>query len=386
MPTSRPPPATCPNCSAALRRVRRPADGQADARADDPADDKADGTPKGDASDARTAVCRYRCAAAACGWEGLLPRPVRRSRRSRRLAQRRWLRQLRTVFVPALALAGLAAAAVAVSWQAGLFTPKPTRLYARGEFHDGEPLPQAHPLTRHHARAQLEAAAEAASAAPLPSPLHLALPSAAPRGDTLALRHGCVWGQPGRSPYRGTVEQALRSAALPEEIVKAVAAQVKAGTPTDRLEIRNEGVYALGSGRVFNAQNIALSYGQTLCLSSRVNFAEGHVEPAALYEATTAGGRVVAVMVPEVCGNVSVLGQSADAPQAGLKAVALGDDPSQMRWMPAVLEGQNTGGDGARSQRLNASQDVPEPSTLACVLAALSGMGFLRWWLRRPVR
>jgi hypothetical protein len=349
-----------------LRRVRR--------LVDDPPEVPADAAP--------TAGRRYRCTAADCGWEGLLPRPVRRPRRAARSWSRRIGRSLRRAFVPALALAGLFAAVLAVVWQAGLFTPKPTRAYARGEFHDGEPLPQAHPLTRHHAWARLEAAS-AARLLVLPSAVASSPGSAVPPLVTLALRYGCVWGQPGRSPYRGTVEQALRAAALPEAVVTAVVAQVKAGTPTDHLEIRNDGVFALGSGRVFDAQNIALSYGMTLCLSSRVNFADDHVEPAALYEATTDGGRVVAVMVPQVGGQVSVLGQRADGSLAALSAVRAGDDPNRYRWMPAVLEGQYTGQEGTRPQGLNASQDVPEPSTLACVLAALSGLGLLRWWRRR---
>jgi hypothetical protein len=198
--------------------------------------------------------------------------------------------------------------------------------------------------------------------------------------STLALRYGCVWGQPGRSPYRGTVEQALRSAALPEEVVLSIAAQVRAGQAVDRLEIRNDGVHALGSGRVFDPGNIAMTYGQTLCLGTRVNFVAGHVEPAALYEAATVDGRMLAVMVPEVCGNVSVLGQRDDR-VAGLRLndvkvnVAGASDP---RWMPAVLESPASG-TAARA----APQDVPEPGTLSCVLTAMGALGLVRWLRQR---
>jgi hypothetical protein len=275
---------------------------------------------------------------------------------------RRWL-------VPVLALAGLGAAVAAVAWQAGLFTPRGTRYFVPGEQHDGEPLPAAHALTRRHAHAALEAAAEAASAA--------SAAVAAPPADTLALRYSCVWGQPGANPYRGTVEQALRSAALPEEVVQSIAAQVRSGQPVDKLEIRADGVRALGSGRVFDAQNIAMTYGRTLCLSTRVNFVPGHMEPAALYEATTASGRIVAVMVPEVCGNVSVLGQTATARGQGMQWVrGVGDDRHVLRWMPAVLDGP---GEPAAALSALRSQDVPEPGTLACVLAALGAMGLVRW-------
>jgi hypothetical protein len=152
---------------------------------------------------------------------------------------------------------------------------------------------------------------------------------------------------------------------------------VRSGQAVDKLEIRNDGVHALASGRVFNAQNIAMTYGKTLCLSTRVNFVAGHTEAAALYEATTASGRVVAVMVPEVCGNVSVLGQSDTAVRTGvLSARGAADDPNAMRWMPAVLEGPGMAATAFGSRNV---QDVPEPGTLACVLAALGVMGALRW-------
>lgn len=127
-------------------------------------------------------------------------------------------------------------------------------------------------------------------------------------GDPLTLRRGCAWGIPGRNPYRGTTEQALQAAGLPPEVVREVAALRAAGHPTDQLEIRNESIRALGDGRTFDPRNVALTFGETLCLNSRVNFPRGHVEKAALYEARDARGRWHSIMVPEVCGNVSVLG------------------------------------------------------------------------------
>jgi hypothetical protein len=51
--------------------------------------------------------------------------------------------------------------------------------------------------------------------------------------------------------------------------------------------------------------------------------------------------------------------------------------------MPAVLEGPGTVGTGATGR---SAQDVPEPGTLACVLAGLGLMGGLRglrWWRAR---
>ena len=82
-------------------------------------------------------------------------------------------------------------------------------------------------------------------------------------------------------------------------------------------------------------------------------------------------------MVPEVCGNVSVLGQSDTALRNHVLSArgAGSDDPAAMRWMPAVLKG-NGQGTAATGYRGRNAQEVPEPGTLACVLAALGG---LRW-------
>jgi len=69
----------------------------------------------------------------------------------------------------------------------------------------------------------------------------------------------------------------------------------------DRLDIRTGSIRAQRSGSEFDAGNIAMTYGKTLCLNTRVNFVPGHVEKASLYEAADRQGRLHAVMVPDVC-------------------------------------------------------------------------------------
>ncbi len=135
--------------------------------------------------------------------------------------------------------------------------------------------------------------------------------AAAASAHGLQLRHGCRWGQPGRAPYRGSTRQALQAAGLPEEVVAQIEAQRNAGQKSGRLAIGRDGIRHTGDGRVFPAEGLALTFGMTLCQDSSVNFAKGHVEMADLYEARDAQGRPHAVMVPDVCGNVSVLGTQA---------------------------------------------------------------------------
>ena len=53
----------------------------------------------------------------------------------------------------------------------------------------------------------------------------------------------------------------------------------------------------------------------TLCFNTRVNFHDGHVEKADMYEARDARGRDYAIMVPYVCNNVSVLAERRRRPR-----------------------------------------------------------------------
>lgn len=158
-------------------------------------------------------------------------------------------------------------------------------------------------------------------------------PAAAPHG--LALRRGCHWGQPGRKPYQGSVRQALQAAGLPEDVITQIEAQHRSGQKSGRLAISRSGIRHTGDGRVFPARGIALTYGMTLCQDATVNFAKGHVEMADLYEARDAQGKPHAVMVPDVCGNVSVLG--AAGTRGGRGAVA-GVSASLARRAQALAE------------------------------------------------
>jgi hypothetical protein len=167
---------------------------------------------------------------------------------------------------------------------------------APGESHDGLPLRDRQPpIGGDLLRVRADASPEL-------------LPSAE---TVLTLRQGCAWGQPGRQPYRGTTEQALTAAGLPPDVVQQIAAQRQAGQKTGRLEISRNAIRQVDGPRSFNPRSMAMSFGLTLCLHSRVNFAPGHVEPADLYEARDASGRLYSVMVPDVCGNVTVLGARA---------------------------------------------------------------------------
>jgi len=209
------------------------------------------------------------------------------------------------------------------------------------------------------------------------SPATAALPATDP---PLGLRQNCVWGKPGRNPYQGTVEQALVAARLPAELVAPVAARIRARQPTDRVSISTAVIRSDRGGREFSPRGLGLSFGHTMCLNSRVNFAPGHIEKADLYEVVDAAGRRRAVMVPDVCGNVSVLSAGGErarlprwvaAPLARLQT-ALGDDAGGAAGLGEFGLRHAVAVDGA-------AREVPEPDTLACVLVGLAAA----WWAGR---
>ena len=68
-------------------------------------------------------------------------------------------------------------------------------------------------------------------------------------GPPLRVRRHCAWGLPGRHPYRGSPEQALRTATLSPTVVRQIAADIRAGRRVDRVQIDNDGIRAKRSGR-----------------------------------------------------------------------------------------------------------------------------------------
>ena len=332
----------CTACGSELRRVRR---------------QSTDG--------AQRSVRRYACTSEACNWQGLLARMP-----ARRWAPfaRRWRLTLRTAAAPLAVAAGLSAGLAVAAWHGLQPRPEaPVLKLALGDHHDGVPLPSTHPLLLRLQRAKAASAATPARSASTTGPVS--------NTQLLNLRRDCVWGKPGRNPYLGSVEQALNTAALPAEVVREITRQVLAGTPVDQLEISSASILATASGRQFNPGNVAMTYGTTLCLGTRVNFLAGHTEAAALYEAADHSGRVYAVMVPKVCGNVSVLGQVVPQPVDGLATGDAADDP-KLRFMPSMLNG---GAQAHTALAGHAAQPVPIAGTLVLVLAGL----LLLWRSRR---
>jgi hypothetical protein len=125
----------------------------------------------------------------------------------------------------------------------------------------------------------------------------------------LRLRRDCAWGVPGSQPYKGEVDQALRAAQLPDDVVRELERRVRQGQVADQVIIANDGIRAVNSGRYFGDTIPAMAFGKTMCLNTRVNFRHGHVEYGDLYLARAADGTEYAIMVPYACGNVSVLGE-----------------------------------------------------------------------------
>lgn len=245
------------------------------------------------------------------------------------------LRGARVLGVMTLVLGGVGvAAAVGVAWERALEARTQDVVKQRaalppGEYHDGDPLPAEHPLIAR---------------------------TGAARG-ALDLRGACVWGRPGRDPYRGTMSEALLAAGLPDAARNELAARAAAGQRSARLTIANDGIREEGGTRLFSAAGFAMTYGRTLCLETRVNFPAGHTEPADLYEAQDERGRRYWVMVPQVCGNVSIITEIDGSLRSERPPGA----------MPPYLKLRARVGDPPD----DTVHQVPEPGSLACVVAAL---------------
>jgi len=369
---------TCPQCGTAIARIPR--------------------RPEDRAASATAAVRRYRCIAPACGWEGTQAATwadtVVERRRRRELARARARRPMkeRAIFWAAIGLACIALGAGGVklyrNYSAQVLA-KSARVVPFGISDLGRPLASGHPFLKkdvdippHAMQARPTATTVRATAPAPPNPVaagKVAVPIGADGDDTsLSLREGCAWGNPGRNPYQGTVRQALSGARLPPEVARMLEEKIRQRQVTDQLEIRNDKIRAVTTDAAFEARAIKMTFGKTLCLNTRVNFKPGHVERADLYEVADSRGMTYSVMVPYVCGNVSVLGARAErdnGPQDVLASSAErpGDGSSSL----ASVGGQSavTGQAGPVG-----GAPVPEPDTIALMAG---GLALLGWFTRR---
>ncbi|MDO8376829.1 MAG: hypothetical protein Q7S91_06505, partial [Aquabacterium sp.] len=225
---------------------------------------------------------------------------------------------------------------------------------APGESHDGAP-----------AKAGLLGGTLLPAVMPLPG----AHAPSDPAAHGLSLRRGCHWGQPGRNPYRGTMAQALQAAHLPAEVVQAIVAQQQAGQKAGRVSITRDAIRHTTDGREFDPGAVALTFGRTLCFETRVNFAPGHEELADYYEARDDQGRLHAVMVPDVCGNVSVLGARGERGVVAGMAALLAQRSEALAHLADSLadpvggaagDGASAGGTGAGGRKGAAGADGGE--------------------------
>jgi hypothetical protein len=179
-------------------------------------------------------------------------------------------------------------------------------------------------------------------------PLATVVTPTADNPTPLERRHACLWGVPGRNPYKGSPRQVLTGANLPPDVVRKLDTMIERRRVSGRVEISNGGIWSENGRRHFDPKVTAMGFGKTLCFNTRVNFPAGHVEVADLYEATDDSGAKYAVMVPYVCGNVAVLAERAERAES-----------------PPVYT------------------SVPEPGTWASLLA---GLGAMAWVMRRRRR
>jgi hypothetical protein len=137
----------------------------------------------------------------------------------------------------------------------------------------------------------------------------------------------------------------------------------------ERLTVATDGIHAEKTGRVFSPAGMAMTYGRTLCLGTSVNFKPGHTEPATLYEARDHAGRLHSVMVPDVCGNVTMISQGLSRKDKTLLTGG-GSSGADVTWLVDIP-------DGGRGLMASGPNTVPEPGTLWGVATGLALLAFL---------
>jgi hypothetical protein len=224
-------------------------------------------------------VRRYRCRSPACGWEGLLERPLTAPSFWTGLARRLppW------VIVGVLSIP-LALILVGIYWVGARAWPSASSAESR----------QA---------ALQQAPGESTTGVPL-EPTD---PRKDAGGILVELRRGCVWGGPGQHPYVGTLGDALIAAQLPSEIVDKLATMRESGFVTDRLQISAAGIHTADLRRDFGSTVKAMALDSTVCFSTRINLPIEIMGTGDLYELIDAYYQHYAIMVVTNGGNVALL-------------------------------------------------------------------------------
>lgn len=149
----------------------------------------------------------------------------------------------------------------------------------------------------------------------------------------------CSWDQPGHNPFVGDRQAAIMSYVhIPFADRLRLAWQVRFGSPSDTVSIGANGITGHPSYTYSDINDMHFGRGSRCESISRAGWPLGHTEPAKAYRRGN-----WCVIIPVVCGNVSW----ATCDQAP-RAAALG-----------------------AARRFNS---VPEPGTIALVLAALAAM------------
>lgn len=161
----------------------------------------------------------------------------------------------------------------------------------------------------------------------------------------------CTWNSPGADPYRGPVTATVAAAVarydLPAPVRADLVAKVRNGLADGAVRIHRDRIDAGPWAAASDLRDMHHGRPGRMCPGpvSRAGWAPDHVEPALVYCSAN-----TCIAVPVVCGNVS-----------------------RVTWAP--LPG--------REPTLTAPvvHHVPEPGTLALVLAALAAA----WRRARPV-
>lgn len=116
----------------------------------------------------------------------------------------------------------------------------------------------------------------------------------------LPIRSGCHWSRPGGDPWHGDNRRALIAMGVPADVARRIAARIGDGDSDGVVDFRRDGVASRDG--IGYAPHFATTFGQAVCMDTRVAFDARRTEPADRY---TDGAYTV--VVARVCGNLALL-------------------------------------------------------------------------------
>jgi hypothetical protein len=122
----------------------------------------------------------------------------------------------------------------------------------------------------------------------------------------LNIHTGGTWGNPGANPFKGDPYSALRVLGLDKEAAKLITERIALRQPDGEVIFTNN-VIKDREGPTRYALRYAMTFGNAVSFGTRTNFAPGAPPQVAAKYMVIINGKVIVIVVPHICGNITRL-------------------------------------------------------------------------------